>query len=180
MYPRTWGGWSGPSISKDYPTDLKWVKTPIRMELFREYGYIDKDGKLNVYNRDQFTDRIARFKNHSVEIIMVRRQETLSHQQRKYYFSVVVPEVQNAIKESNGENYTKDEVDTFLRETFLFTEVRDEDTDTFKRVKRRLSNQETDVTTKEFAEFINNVVQWVAENLDYQIPFPNEIFNSNS
>lgn len=147
------------------------------MELFREYGHIDSEGKFKIYNLDQFYLRAKNFKSTNIEVVVLKRHGTFSHQQRKYYFSVVVPEVVRAIEHTNGETYSRHEVDTFLRGEFLYTEVYSEESDQMERVNRRLSNAETDVSTVEFKKFIEDIVQWAARDLQHAIPMPNEIFD---
>jgi hypothetical protein len=99
----------------------------------------------------------------------------MSHQQRKYYFSVIVPEVQRALYHA-GIQKTREETDDMLRDLFLSHQEYDEDTDTWTKTRRRMSLAETDISAREFNQFVNFVVQWAIEILDWALPYPNEIF----
>jgi len=86
---------------------------------------------------------------------------------------VVVPEVQRAY-ERLGERYTKEQVDIALRKTFLPVQNYNPVSDTWENGYRRLNNLETDVSPREFAAFIDEVIMWCAQELEWQIPTPNE------
>lgn len=146
------------------------------MELYREYGHIDQEGNLKLYNVDQLRARAKQLPGTSIEIVILKRTGDMSHQQRKYYFSVIVPEMVKAFK-FHGSHMTNEDVDDFLRAKFLDHLHYDDDDDTWKKERRRMSLAETDITTREFNEFVQFVITWAVQNMDWALPYPNEIFN---
>lgn len=146
-------------------------------ELFREFGVINKKGVLKIYNREQFVDRLKQLKATNVEIIVTERRGTFSEQQRRYYFSVIVKEIQNGLN-YHGIEMTLEEVDKYLRDKFLCREEYNEETDSWERPERRFSKHITTVTKEEFNKFVDKVVRWAIIDLDWAVPYPNEIFHS--
>ena len=142
-------------------------------ELFRAIGRITPKGQLKVFNSEEVHDALRRIGGKDVEIIFLKREGTLSQQQRSYYFSVIVPQVQLAY-ERLGERYSREQIDHALRIHFLPSQTYNPVTDTWDKGYRRLNTVEGDVTTKEFSEFVENVIQWATETLEWPIPFPNE------
>lgn len=147
------------------------------MELFREYGVVNSAGEFKIYNREQFELRLKAIAPASVEVIIQKRSGTFSHQMRKYYFSVIVPEVQRALTYL-GYDITKENTDRFLRHLFLYTETYNPESDTWSREPRRLSTAETDVTVEEFRAYCENIVRWAIMEIDWAIPYPNEVFRN--
>ena len=145
------------------------------MELFREYGAVDSLGNLKIYNKEQFLERLKAVAPVNIEVVIRRRSGSFSNQSRKYYFSVIVPEVQRALTYL-GYDITKENTDRFLRHLFLYTETYNPDDDTWGREPRRLSAAETDVTATEFRDYCEKIVRWAVMELDWAIPFPNEVF----
>ena len=146
------------------------------MELYREFGHIDSQGNLKLYNVDQFKARAKQLPGTSIEIVINKRTGHMSHQQRKYYFSVIVPEMVKAFK-FYGQHMTNEQADDFLREQFLDHQEYNEEDDRWITHRRRMSLAETDISIREFNEFVQFVVTWAVQNMDWALPYPNEIFN---
>lgn len=152
------------------------------MELFREFGHVDENGDLKIYNRDQFLERVKVFAGQNVELVLLKRTGTVSHQQIKYYFAVIVPEVQKCfhwLGDRLGIGKDRSTVDHWLRVNFLYLEEYHPETDSWSSRYRRLNAVETDVSIREFAQFIDDVVIWFARELKWSLPYPNELFNEN-
>jgi hypothetical protein len=143
-----------------------------------EFGKITDNGTMFIYNRPQFVKRISTFKNQNIEITITKRGGSFTHQQRKYYFSVIVPELQKAFY-YHGNQLSKSEVDYLLRERMLFKETYDPELDEWKREGHRLNNQESEVTFDMFKKFMEDCVIFAAVELDWAVPYPNEMLKVN-
>lgn len=143
--------------------------------LVSEGGTIGSDGKLKIFNKDLFLHRISTFPSQNVEIQIIKREGSFTHQQRKYYFSVIVPEIQKALL-YYGNNYSKSETDHFLRERFLSFEDFSEETGRFIKKPHRLSDSDSTVGFSQFQRFLEFCIMFAAQELNWAVPYPNEQF----
>lgn len=97
----------------------------------------------------------------------------LTARRRAYYFKVLLPEVRAALK-SVGYMASLRDVDFSLRSMYLYWESYDHSRDKWEKHIHTLKPDETDVTDEMFAEFIENVIRFAANDLDWVIAFPGE------
>lgn len=138
-------------------------------------GHI-KDGRLKINKNELpvFLHKISKQKNKSVEVI-VQFGNQRSLQQNNYYFGVIVELIRLAINESNGENFTKEDIHEFLKERFL--EGKEIHAATGELLNIRKST--TDNTTTKQEEYHEQCRQFAAEYLNIEIPLPNENLTLN-
>ena len=142
--------------------------------LASENGTIDDRGKLKVYNKQHFFDRVGTYRETNIEILIVERSSGFTDQMRKYYFTVVVPEIRNAYR-AFGHEKTLKEVDAELRDMALFYEFWDDDKKIWVRIPHRLSNDESEVTYSQFKDYLEWCIRYAAQTLEWSIAFPNEV-----
>lgn len=144
------------------------------------------NGKLQVDDADMMRNEIALLTDGKVEIIIKSKRKLRSLPQNSYYWGVVIPHIQKAIKEI-GENMTLNETEKwiaeylcatdsefihlFLKEKFIermkVIESTGEIIET-KKLSTRLMNKD------EFGDYLNRVIQFANETLQIYIPSPNE------
>lgn len=101
-------------------------------------------------------------------LIEIAKHNKRSDQQNKYYWAIVVPMVQEGMKDL-GNEFTKEEVHDFLKKEFNFSEVVNPETGEVKEVPRS-----TTILNKEaFSEYLEKIQRWSAEWLHVVIPDPN-------
>lgn len=94
-----------------------------------------------------------------------RSQRSLA--QNCYWWGVVIKTAQAAISEAWGENLSDDETHVLMREAFLRRPVVDRNTG---EVKAWITPSSTELDTKEFGEFIEKAVAWLAETFGVVVP----------
>ncbi len=143
-------------------------------KIYTTYGHVDSKGKLAIYNRDLFNRTIKDyFKSTSIELIISQKTYEFSDVMRSYYFAVVVKEVQKAYRSTGVIKSLKD-VDSELRGMFLYNETYDEVKGVWETELHTLKKGDTLVTKKMMSEFVDLVIAWAIQNLDWAIPYPSE------
>ena len=131
----------------------------------RYNGYV-KNGNLYITDRLSFNEELKGFEG-DVTITIEKPKRIRTWEQHKWYFAGVVPIIQDALKEQ-GIRYTKEKVHEILQYKFLRDVVpvghEGEFIEEIKSTK--------DLTTKEFAEYIDEITIWAAEVLKITIPPP--------
>lgn len=96
--------------------------------------------------------------------------------QNAYYHSVIVPMVKEGLREAGwNEIITDGDAHEYLKATFLKKGLVNEKTG---EVIESIGSTAT-LTTIEFIGLIDAVIQWAAEFLNIQIPYPNEQMQLN-
>lgn len=143
-------------------------------------GWI-KDGELIIDHYSHFKNEIQLQKDCTIEIIVRRKVKKRSLNQNAYYWGVVIPAIQKAIKEL-GERLNLNETEnwlidflaatdsefthTFLKNKFIERLHVDEYTGEIIEVKpsTRKLNKEN------FSEYLEKVIQFANEVLEIEIP----------
>lgn len=108
--------------------------------------------------------------------VKVTSQATKTKEQLGYYWAVVLPRVQQGLKEF-GNELSLAEVNAFLNDKF-FCKTK---TVLIKRgineyvYTLRTPRSKSGATIDEMSEFIDRVIRWAAEDLGIYIPSPDEI-----
>lgn len=145
--------------------------------IYSEMGFIDSEGKLHVYNRELMHQRVSQYAKTNVVVTIEKYEKSISHQQRKYYFSIVLRELQNAYW-TFGIDKSKEELDHQMRMMFLYREEYNPESDTWTREPRRLSDNESTVSFAEFTVFLEKIIWYAAAHLEWSIPYPNEVMTA--
>ena len=108
-------------------------------------------GRIVLDNRDRFREHLAAHEGKRIELTLREKQETVTDPQRRFYQGVVI----KMISEKTG----------------------DTPADTHENMKKMFNNGETTtkLKTKEFNEYMGQVMQWSAEFLDHPIPDPGQV-----
>lgn len=92
--------------------------------------------------------------------------------QNKYYWKVIVPEVQQGLKAMGWDEIKHNEdAHEFIKKEFLQRTI----TNHISNEKKVIPGSTANLTTKEFNELIDAIIKWGVEFLGIQIPFPNEV-----
>lgn len=144
------------------------------------------NGKLHIDDSDSMRNEISIMSDGKVEIVIRSKRTLRSLPQNSYYWGVIIPCIQKAIKEI-GERLTLNEtenwvaeylcatdgefVHSFLKEKFIERMQVNESTGEIielKKISTRKMNKE------EFSEYLNKVIQFANETLQIYIPSSQE------
>lgn len=123
-------------------------------------------------NRNLVLDAIKSFEGVEVRITLEKLKKKRSNNQNAFYWGVVIPLIQNGLKEATGEFRSSDNIHYRILLP-LFSPINEiVNTETGEVVNEKLTS--SDMTTTQFCEFIMEVQKWSAEFLGVDIPSPNE------
>lgn len=146
------------------------------MEAISTSAFIDATGKLDLHNRASFAATIACYPNTPGTISFEPHRNSISHNQRKYFYGVVV-EILHSFFVSTGERpeeTTKEDVMDFIKDRFLFREKLCPITSRYIKVYISLSANKGSMTMEEFTEKKEAIQQWAMEKLRLEIPEPDK------
>jgi hypothetical protein len=140
------------------------------------FGVVDKNGKLELTNKEFFLKDVAKYANKEIKIIVLENKHKRSNKQNNYYWAVIVPLcylgfINKGYRLSKGEVGLK-EAHHILKSVFIPIEIEIEEGDQI--ITQKVAGSTTDLNTAEFNEYVEEVIQFAAEHLDIQIPYPNE------
>lgn len=136
-------------------------------------GEVDENGNIKMYSPGEYRKELKTALNGKKIIFKAVEFNPFSDEQRRYYFGVICKEARKAFMYV-GYNYSLNDVDLFLRDLDLYYEVVNPETGLFEKHLHTLKRDSTEVTPKRMREYTNFCIIWVAKNLDYPIPYPNE------
>src|SRR5688572_18135230 len=102
-------------------------------------------------------------------IIEIAAHNKRSNPQNRYYWGLVIPLVQNGIKDL-GTEITKEECHEFLKAKLNSEELVNEETAEVITIPRST----TAMNKQQFSEYIEKIQQFAAEFLSIEIPDPNQ------
>lgn len=103
--------------------------------------------------------------------------KTITHRQRKYFFGVIVKQLQLEFADK-GMGITQQECIDFLKDKFIFRETYNPISDETLKVPISLSSKKNALDKNEFNTAKENIQRWAAEYLNLVIEDPKEpIFN---
>lgn len=123
------------------------------------YGIINA-GRLFFQNRNQFDDYLAKYKDGTrVEVTVRKYRRTRTLEQNRYYWGVVIYILADFF------GYSKEEMHEAMKWKFL------------KQVDMPIETvrSTTDLSTKEFSDYIENIVRWASSEYQVVIPDPNDV-----
>lgn len=136
-------------------------------------GYVRK-GHFLIQDKKQFTEQVQETFPDQKVILTVRRDfELVSANLRRYYFGPLLGHLQDAFRDT-GMTLTKKELDHKMRRLFLVKDEIDEDTGKITTVPRSLSKDAAEVSNDIMKQFIDQIIRFAVQHLDYGIAYPNE------
>jgi len=133
------------------------------------HGYVEK-GKLSLYNRNGLPEILPTFEGMEVSLTLQERKTERTQKQNRYYWGVVIPLVRMGLKELGYRGTTKEATHKLLKSMFLKEELVNESSGEVLTFQGSTAN----LSTQQFTDYIDEVVQFAAEELSVDIPQPNE------
>jgi len=121
-------------------------------------GKVSETGKLELWRRDLFEAHLNKLRGKFIRLILEPRKTKRSNNQNRYYWGVVVAMLAEEI------GYTRDQMHDALRLKFLRVEA-----------DLEYTRSTTELSTKEFEAYLDDVRIWAATDLGTVIPLPNEV-----
>lgn len=136
------------------------------MKDLKYFGKVD-DGKLTIFQRNDMVSGLQNLGSGFIEII-IRLAGKRSSPQNRYYWGAMLPIVKEGLK-GVGIEMSKEQTHELLKYKFLKREFVTNDGDILQII-----GSTTELSTKEFNEYIESIQIWSAEYLNVNIPDPNE------
>jgi hypothetical protein len=136
-----------------------------------------KDGVL-VTSRKYIADVIKSFEGQNIIISIEKRRKKRSNNQNSYYWSVIIPYIQEGFTNVFGEYFSIQECHEALKGRFLFKELINEESGELIRMPKST----TELTTVEMELYHDQIRLFATEFLSIEIPLPNsqtELFFNN-
>lgn len=124
---------------------------------------------LHIFNRAKLLQDLQQFAGKKLEIIIRKKRSRRSVEQNAYYWGVVIPMVQNGLKDV-GYVVDKDGTHEFLKDRFNRIELVNEKTGEILNT----TGSTTKLSTTEMMEYFAEIQRWAAEYLNIEIPDPGE------
>jgi hypothetical protein len=121
-------------------------------------------------NRNLLSDAIRTFEGKQVTIKIERTKKKRSNPQNSYMWGIIIPIVQNTLKEA-GHTLTQEQTHDllklkFLKETILANE------ETGEYIERIKST--TELSTSQMMDYFASIREWIFDFFGVEIPLPNE------
>lgn len=117
------------------------------------------NGELKMNDKKSFLDFVSTLDG-KVEVVVKKWHDKRSEKQNRYYWGVVI----QALVDYTG--YTLDEMHETMKHKFLSEEDIERGLTKIKSTK--------DTNTREFVEYIRQIITWASTELGVYIPEPNE------
>jgi len=127
-------------------------------------------GKLTRDAAKTIASHLAKCSDKVVTVTIQVLSPLRSNSQNRFYWGVVVPMLRDGISECFGEVVSLEKAHELVKTEYLYHEVVNQDTG----VILRLSKSTTELTTKEWEVYIDQIRLWASEMLGITIPLPNE------
>ena len=124
------------------------------------------NGRLSL-NRQSLKTAILEFEGKRITITIEKAKSKRSSDQNRYYWSGVVPIVQQGLKDA-GYRLSKDDTHLAMRAKFLSEPIPMEDGKYIERFKIT-----TELSKSEFRDYIESIKEWAFDYLNVTIPPPN-------
>lgn len=136
-----------------------------------------QNGKIVPLDAVYFSDELPKYEGRDVEVV-IKKLNKRSNPQNRYYWGVVVYLVRerlNSLGYVRGDLHegalpsalTRDDVHLYLKENFNRKDIVNHETG---EVLGSASSSTTDLSTDEFAQYVENIVLWASNYLDLEIP----------
>lgn len=130
--------------------------------VYKEYDQIKNRAAVK-----RFFDEMPNGKN----LLIQKKANKRTLPQNDYFHGVLFPEFKNALRSVGyDEVKTNEQAKEIVKKMFLVASVTNKETG---EVLEYIKNTR-DLTTEEGTNLIDEVIKFAAENMNYQIPYPNE------
>lgn len=137
-------------------------------------GFITEKGEFIIRNKKIFLNQAVEvFAGKEVTLILRDSFKSVSGNLRRYYFGIVLGHLKQAFKDM-GDHKTKKELDDKMRRLFLTKDEINEDTGKIQTLPKSLSKEAEEVSNEDMKVYIDSIIKFTAEHLDYGIPYPME------
>lgn len=126
------------------------------------FATVGDDLSIKFLNAAKVKQHILPFKGQTVEVTIERRKRRRTDNQNSYYWGVVIRMIASYC------GYRSDEELAGIHETLKIKFLP-------AVGKLQIAKSSSSLNTAEFAEYIDKVKQWAAEELGVYIPEPNEV-----
>lgn len=123
-------------------------------------------------NRNKIREAIAAFEGKEIELTIQKKRKVRSTPQNSYYWGVVLPIVQDGLKDATGEVRDLNSIHYQILLPLMAPKREIVNTETGEVITERMTSSE--MTTTEFSEYVMEIQAWGAEFLGIRIPDPNE------
>lgn len=123
-------------------------------------------------NRNRIKEAIAAFEGKEIELTIQRKRKVRSNPQNAFYWGVVIPIVQDGLKDATGEVRDLNSIHYQILLPLLAPQREIVNIETGEVITERLTSSE--MTTTEFSEYVMEIQAWGAEFLGVNIPNPGE------
>lgn len=124
-------------------------------------------------NLNTVLDIVKQFDGMDVLLTFEKPKKKRSNNQNQYYFGLLIPITQNAIKDSWGEVWSKEKVHDFYKLHFNYTEKVNETTGEVVKIPKST----TENTTTQMEEYHTQIRGFLSEWFNVTAPLPNEHLN---
>lgn len=121
-------------------------------------------------NRNIVLDAIKSFNGFDVVITIAKAKKKRSNNQNAYYWGLLIPLTQNAIKTEWGEIWSKEKTHDFYKLHFNYVEKVNETTSEVIKIPKST----TDNTTTQQEEYHAQIREFLKEWFNVTAPLPNE------
>ena len=141
------------------------------MELKLNYFGKVENGNLKIKGRKQFDFELQQFEGKEVEITIKKKRNRRSNNLNRYIHGVLFIECLAAFREVGfDEIKTPEQCKEILKAKFLkYNIVNEKSGEVLESYKNT-----SELTNTECCAFIDDVIKFAAESLNYNIPYPNE------
>lgn len=144
------------------------------MKQVAAYGHVNANGELKIYSQGEFKNSIKEYlSSASVEITISKAHTEFSNGWRRYYYKYIVKGFRAALLNA-GIDISEHDADYYLRDKFLYWEEYDQENDVYHKHPHTLRKGETKVTPKMFRQYCMQCIRFMAEYLNWQVPYINE------
>ena len=134
------------------------------------HGKVKENGDFVIYNRSLFSENVSLYlRGKDIKITAEESYKPISDGNRRYYYGILLKHVKSAFYDA-GMQLTQKETDDKLRRMFLVKEVFDEDTGEVSVVAKSLSKEKAEVGDVDFKIYLDRIIRFADELLDYAIP----------
>lgn len=123
-------------------------------------------------NRALIKEAVESFEGKEIEVTIQRKRKHRSNPQNAFYWGVVLPIVQEGLKDATGEVRDMNSIHYQIILPLVAPKREILNKQTGEVITETMTSSE--MTTTEFMEFILSIQQWAAEFLGVTIPDPNE------
>jgi hypothetical protein len=124
-------------------------------------------------NLNTVLDIVKQFNGMDVLLTFDKPKKKRSNKQNNFYWGVLIPISKNAIKESWGEVWSKEQTHNFFKTRFNYTEKVNETTGEVVKIPKST----TENTTTQQEEYYLQIREFLQEWFNVTAPLPNEHLN---